>query len=91
MDPDTYIGYYVSLFIQTHMGIGFLILFAMFIQLQIGFCSYINTCADDFKQIVNQMDEYIGKKSEQSKYRLHDINIKASVKEAIQLHGQMLK
>lgn len=88
MDADTYIGYYVSLFIQAHMGIGFLSLFSMFIQLQIGFCTYMNTCADDFKQIINHMNEYLRINGDQ---RLQTNEIKEHLTEAVRLHGAMLK
>lgn len=91
MKGDTYVGYYVSLYFQTAMGSGFLTLFAAFTQLQIGFCSYIAAAAKDFNGIFHRMDKYVAKKPKKGELRLHGNEIKESMIETIDLHGEILR
>lgn len=86
MKYDNYIGFYTSLFIQTYMGMGFLVLFSMLTQLQIGFSSYMHTCAADIKQIFYDLDKY-----KRNVRHRQDINSKSLIKDAIQLHVDILR
>lgn len=91
MKYDNYIGFYASLFIQTYMGMGFLVLFSMFTQLQIGFSSYMHTCAADIKHIFNALDEYILTTYKGNVRHRQDIKTKSLIKDAVQLHVNILR
>lgn len=91
MDGTTYTGYYISLYFQTAMGVGFLVLFSMFIQLQTGFCDYMDTCTEDFKLIFHRMSDHVATKYKSNEIRTHDTEIKESIKESVLLHAEMLK
>lgn len=72
----------MSLGLQTLSGIVYLTLFGIVVAIEIGLCKFITTCADDFKQQYNQLANTTYKDTAMSK---------AILKDAIEIHQQMLQ
>lgn len=77
MKYDNYIGFYASLFIQAYMGMGFLHI-----------CTHVLQISNIF--IFMDLDEYILTKYKGNERHRQDINSKSLIKDAIQLHIDIL-
>lgn len=82
----TYPGFYASWILQMMASFVYFALFIMFTLFQIGFCSYMDACADDFKAIFNELNRMIGINSPSNR-----LETKKSLKETIRIHNDMLK
>lgn len=80
LDPTTYVGFYAPLVIQAATGITYMGLICTLIALQIGMCSYIKSFTLDLQKQCERLDESVS-----------EIRTKLVLKEAIELHIDMLK
>lgn len=88
-DTHNYVGFYSDIIPRTLGNANYLEIFIMFMLFQVGFCTYIDACADDYKAIMKPLADYTV--DERNVFRSSDENIKSILKEAIDLHVDMLK
>lgn len=88
-DTHNYGGFYADVIPRTLGNAVYLEIFIMFMLYQVGFCSYIDACTDDYKTIMKQLNDCTH--DESNALQLSDYSIKCCLKEAIDLHTEMLK
>lgn len=92
LDPETYLGFYVRLTIQTACGITYVVLICTLIALQIGIFTYVNAFALDLKKQFEHLSKLeTFKRNPRSNYHRIEVKQKLVLTEAIELHIDMLK
>lgn len=82
----TYPGFYASWILQMNASFVYFALFIMFTLIQIGFCSYMDACAEDFKTIFNDLHRMTTMDRTSN-----GLETKKALKDTIQIHNDMLK
>lgn len=82
----TYCGFYASWILQMNASFVYFALFIMFTLFQIGFCSYMDACAEDFKAIFNDLNRMTTMNR-----TLNGLETKMALKETIRIHNDMIK
>lgn len=90
-DTHSYFGFYADVIPRTLGNLVYLEIVSMFMLYQVGFCTYIDACSDDYKSIMKRLTEYTTRNNDGKTIRSSDNYIKTTLKEAIELHGEMLK
>lgn len=85
-DIKTYSGYYASWILQMNASFIYFSLVIMYTSLQIGFSSYMDACAEDFKAIFNDLDRMT-----RMNRTSNGLETKMALKETIRIHNDMLK
>lgn len=83
---NTYSGFYASWILQMNASIVYFALFIMFTLFQIGFCSYMDAGAEDFKAIFNDINRMTTMNRTSN-----GLETKKALKEIIRIHNDMLK
>lgn len=93
VDTHNYVGFYADVIPRTLGNIVYLEIFSMLLLFQVGFCSYIGACAEDYKIIMKRLPTQMHQSNKEipSNKLNHGENVKIILNEAIDLHGEMHK
>lgn len=95
IDTTTYFGFYITAVLQTMTGFAFFLLFLSLAELQVNLCSYADACLCDFIGLCDDVNKHVVditiNRHNRSENNGANIQIKRLIKDAIELHKDLIK